>query len=45
MTAADPPHADALQVAVSENGKWAVFIFKVGEEHVQVSMDTPTQSL
>jgi hypothetical protein len=41
MAAADTPHAEALQVAVSENGKWAVFIFKVGEEHVQVSMDTP----
>jgi hypothetical protein len=40
MAAADTPHAEALRVAISGNGKWAVFIFEVGEEHVQVSMDT-----
>jgi hypothetical protein len=39
--AADTPHAESLQVVISDNGKWTVFVFKVGEEHARVSMDTP----
>jgi hypothetical protein len=39
-TAADTPHADALEITASPNGKWMLFDFKVGDKHAFVSMDT-----
>jgi hypothetical protein len=40
MTVVDEtPHADALEIVASPNGKWMLFDFKVGEKHAFVSMD------
>jgi len=34
------PHADGLKIVPSQNGKWIVFDFTVGDKHALVSMDT-----
>jgi hypothetical protein len=39
-TVDDIPHADALEIKTSQNGKWMLFDFIVGEKHAFVSMDT-----
>lgn len=38
MDATDIPDADNLSIAVSSDGKWLVFDFKVGEGHSLITM-------